>query len=151
MIVNRDATPERPRILHATYWFAIATTSIANAQSERHEIMMIATRKDLVWVADDKWQDVFDPRIRLRVERDRRRCNPLYYVDRFLGFHQGLHRFQPSVVHLQGQTDTFVMHAYLRMKRFPLVYTVHDPFYAWVVRLWRTSLGFCSLTAFVSS
>jgi len=117
---------ERLRILHAAYWHTPASLDVANDTANRHDIFYIATRSAVKWLAEDEWQDLFDPRIHLRVERDRRRRDPLYYVDRVVGLWRGLRGFRADVVHIQETRDPFTNTILSRLRDPAVVLTVHD-------------------------
>lgn len=115
------------RILEASYWFAHAMLDRANELSKRHDVMFLTTLGAVKWAATEGWRDLFRPEIDLRVERDTRRRNPLYYAERILGFWKGVCRFRPDVVHYQGVGDHMVNRFYAHLDGVPLVHTVHDP------------------------
>ncbi len=89
--------------------------------------MVITTRRAVEWIVEDGWRELYDPRVRLRVERDRARRDPLYYTDRIIGFWKGVHQFKPDVLHIQQPSDHFLNHLFVRLDRLPIVLTVHDP------------------------
>lgn len=118
---------DRLRITHAAYWFAYAILDLVNEQAKHHDVMQITTRRAVNWLVEDEWRGLYDPRINLRVERDRRRKDPFYYVDRLAGLWRGVQQFKPDVLHIQSPSDHFLNHLFVRMKRTPIVFTVHDP------------------------
>lgn len=114
------------RILHAAYWHTTACVDYVNVLAEKHSVMFISTRKGVRWLVEDEWRDIFNPRIRLRVERDRARKNPLYYIERFMGIYRGARQFHADVIHVQETTDPFANGLLARLD-VPIVLTVHDP------------------------
>lgn len=115
------------KILHVAYWFANSTLDIVNEQAKDHEVMYITTRGAVDWLAGDEWRELFDPGVNVRVERDRRRRDPLYYADRALGMWKAIRRFKPDVMHIQWPSDHFLNHYFVRQRRIPMVFNVHDP------------------------
>ncbi len=89
--------------------------------------MFITTRAAVEWLANDGWRELFDPRIRLRVEVPVRRAHPLSYLDRVVGLYRGTYGFRADVLHVQEIADSFLNYLLLRLRRVPLVLTVHDP------------------------
>lgn len=118
---------DRLRITHGAYWFATATLHLVNEQVKRHDVTLITTQKAVKWIVEEGWRELYDPRVHLRVERDRRRRDLLYYADRLVGVWRGMLRFKPDVLHLQQPSDHFLNHLFVRSDRFPTVVTVHDP------------------------
>jgi len=117
----------RLRIIHGAYWFAYATLQLVNEQVNRHDVSVITTRRAVNWLVEDEWRDMYDPRVDLRVERDRSRKDPLYYMDRVVGAWRGLRQFKPDVFHIQQPSDHFLNHVFVRLRHLPIVLTVHDP------------------------
>jgi len=123
--VGKDS--DRLRITHCAYWFADAILGLANEQVKRHDVRLITTRGCVNWLVKDEWRGLYDPRVNIRVERDRRRSDPLYYMDRLAGLWRNVQQFKPDVLHIQSPSDHFLNHLFVRTKHLPIVLTIHDP------------------------
>jgi glycosyltransferase involved in cell wall biosynthesis len=120
-------TKKRLKILHVAYWFTTSTIDLVNEQAKDHDVMYITTRSAVDWMSEDEWREMFDPRIKVRVERDRLRRNPLYYTDRIIGMYNALWKFKPDIMHIQWPSDHFLNHLFVKWKKTPIVFNVHDP------------------------
>lgn len=125
-----DSTPQNDnslRILHGAYHHTTACLGLANAMSKSHRVMFITSRSGAKLLAENHWRELFDPRIRLRVEAGMSRKDPRGYLHRVIGILQGLYCFRPDVLHVQEHADLFLNSLLLRINRVPIVLTVHDP------------------------
>lgn len=122
-----DQDTDSLRVLHGAYWFATATINLANEQAKRHRVMYITTQKAVHYAGDTEWKDLFDSRISIRLEALPTRKNPIYHINRAVGLMQGLISFRADVLHFQEANDPTLYLLLPRLKRIPLVITVHDP------------------------
>lgn len=114
------------RIYFGAYWFLDASIPVINSLAKRHSLFVVTTRGAMQKV-DVSWGDLLDQHIPLRCETPIKLKNPLYWWQRAAGVWQGIKRFRPDVIHLQEVADPFLDWLFVRLRRVPLVLTVHDP------------------------
>ncbi|GIV17582.1 MAG: hypothetical protein KatS3mg022_3017 [Armatimonadota bacterium] len=114
------------RIYFGAYWFLDASIPLINQLAKRHSLFVVTTRGAMQKV-DDAWDDLLDRRIPVRCETPIKLRNPLYWWQRAVGVWRGIRHFRADVIHLQEVADPFLNWLFVRLKRVPLVLTVHDP------------------------
>ncbi|MCS6830706.1 MAG: glycosyltransferase family 4 protein [Armatimonadota bacterium] len=114
------------RIYFGAYWFLDASIPLINQLAKRHSLFVVTTHTAMQ-KADASGSNLLVPHLSLRCETPIKLKNPLYWWQRAAGVWQGVKRFRPDVIHLQEVADPFLDWLILRLKRLPLVLTVHDP------------------------
>lgn len=89
--------------------------------------MFITSDSGARHLVEEGYADLFDKRIALRVEAGMSRKALMGYPQRVTGLLKGIYGFRPDVLHVQEHADLFLNRLLLRVKRVPLVLTVHDP------------------------
>jgi glycosyltransferase involved in cell wall biosynthesis len=114
------------RIYYGAYWFLPASVGFINHLAQRHSLFLVTTQGAALEVGT-QWREVIDPAVQVRCETRIKLKNPLYWWHRAVGVWQGISRFRCDLIHLQEVPDPFLLWMLVRVRRVPIVLTVHDP------------------------
>jgi len=114
------------RIYFGAYWFLDASIPIINSLAQRHQLFVVTTQ-GAMQKAGVLGNDLIASGVLLRCETPIKLRNPLYWWQRAAGVWWGVKRFRCDVIHMQEVADPFLDWLLMRLKRVPLVLTVHDP------------------------
>lgn len=114
------------RIYFGAYWFLPASVGFINGLAKRHSLFVVTTEGAAREVGMH-WREVLAPNTSVRCETRIKLKNPLYWWQRAVGVWRGVKWFGCDLIHVQEVPDPFLDWLLLRLKRIPLVLTVHDP------------------------
>lgn len=114
------------RIYFGAYWFLPASLGLVNGLAKRHDLFVVTTLRAAREVGE-RWREVIDARVPVRVETPIKLKNPVYWWHRAVGVWQATRRFGCELIHVQEVYDPFLIWLLMRQRRYPLVLTVHDP------------------------
>jgi len=114
------------RIYYGAYWFLPASVGFVNHLARQHSLYLVTTRGAAMDVGA-RWREVIDPAVKVRCETRIKLKNPRYWWHRAVGVWQGISRFHCDVIHLQEVPDPLLLWMLVRVRKVPMVLTVHDP------------------------